>query len=112
MAEEERALGRSPRVRIVVVALAAIMAGTSLAVVLVRTAWSLAWPGPVRRPLLLHAALLVLFALLWTAIGDPSPGTAGALAVVVSAALSAGIQGAPSSASASAVPALVPSPTC
>ena len=90
----EIAAGDASRLLILAAALAAFMAGTSLAVVLVRTAGSLAWPGPVRRPLLLHAGLLVLFALLWTAIGDPRPGTAGALAVVVVAALSAGIQGA------------------
>jgi uncharacterized membrane protein YoaK (UPF0700 family) len=90
----EIAAGDTSRLLILVAALAAFMAGTSLAVVLVRTAGSLAWPGPVRRPLLLHTGLLVLFALLWTAIGDPRPGTAGAFAVVAVAALSAGIQGA------------------
>lgn len=75
-------------------ALAAFMAGTAVAVTMVRTVGSRAWPGPVRRPLLVHAGLLLLFALLWTLIGDPRPATAGAVVVAGVAALSAGIQGA------------------
>ncbi len=88
------AAGDASGLLILVAALAAFTAGTYLAVVLVRAAGSLAWPGPVRRPLLVHAGLLVLFALLWTLIGDPRPGSAGALVVASVAALSAGIQGA------------------
>ena len=61
---------------------------------MVRTVGSSGWPGPVRRPLLVHAALLVAFALLWTLIGDPRPATSGAVLVAAVAALSAGIQGA------------------
>ena len=48
---------------------------------LVRTLGNSAWPGPVRRPLLVHAGLLIVFAGLWAA-------------VVGVAAFSAGVQGA------------------
>lgn len=79
---------------VLVAALAAFMAGTAVAVAMVRTVGSSGWPGPVRRPLLVHAALLIAFALLWTLIGDPRPATSGAVLVAAVAALSAGIQGA------------------
>jgi uncharacterized membrane protein YoaK (UPF0700 family) len=76
------------------VALGCFLAGTSLAVVLERTVGATAWPGPVRRPLLVHAGLLIVFAALWVAFGDPERGSAAAAVVVGIAALSAGVQGA------------------
>jgi uncharacterized membrane protein YoaK (UPF0700 family) len=143
MTAESRSLGRDPRVRVVVLALAAIAGwldgltfaalgtvfvsavtgdlvqlgitaadgewggflvlaaalaafgvGTAVAVLMTRVAGGRAWPGPVRRPLLVHAGLLVVFALLWTSIGDPRPATAEAVVLASVAALSAGIQGA------------------
>jgi uncharacterized membrane protein YoaK (UPF0700 family) len=86
--------GDGARLLILVAALAAFVAGTSLAVTLVRAVGTMAWPGPVRRPLLVHAGLLIVFAALWTAAGDPERGSAGAVAVVGIAAFSAGVQGA------------------
>ncbi len=79
---------------VLIAALAAFMAGTAVAVQMTKVAGRAAWPGPVRRPLLVHAALLILFALLWTLIGDPKPATGAAVLVAGVAALSAGIQGA------------------
>jgi uncharacterized membrane protein YoaK (UPF0700 family) len=82
------------RIVTLLVAIGSFLAGTSLAVTLVRTAGETAWPGPVRRPLLVHAGLLVLFGATWTAVGDPKSGSAAAAMVVGIAALSAGVQGA------------------
>jgi hypothetical protein len=48
----------------------------------------------VRRPLLVHAGLLIVFAALWVAFGDPERGSVAAAVVVGIAALSAGVQGA------------------
>ena len=79
---------------VLIAALAAFMAGTAVAVLMTKVAGRAAWPGPVRRPLLVHAGLLILFALLWTLIGDPRPATGAAVLVAAVAALSAGIQGA------------------
>jgi len=88
------AAGEWSALMVLVAALGAFMAGTAIAVVMVRTVGSRGWPGPVRRPLLVHAGLLILFAICWTLIGDPRPGTAEAVLVAGVAALSAGIQGA------------------
>lgn len=79
---------------LLLVALTAFVAGTALAVLLVRTVGATAWPGPVRRPLLLHAAILVVFATAWTLAADPRSGTVEAYAIVAVAALSTGVQGA------------------
>jgi hypothetical protein len=86
--------GDAGRLVTLLVALGAYLAGTSLAVTLVRTFGNSAWPGPVRRPLLLHVGLLIVFAGLLAAAGDPERGSAGAAAVVGVAAVSAGVQGA------------------
>lgn len=79
---------------VLLAALLAFMFGTAIAVVLVRVAGSRGWPGPVRRPLFVHAGLLIVFAICWTLIGDPRPGTVDAVVVAAVAATSAGIQGA------------------
>lgn len=88
----ERGDGRD--LALLLVAIAAFGAGTALSVLLVRAVGATAWPGPVRRPLLLHAAILVVFAVAWTLAADPHHGSAEAYAIVAVAALSAGVQGA------------------
>ncbi|MCB0875850.1 MAG: YoaK family protein [Solirubrobacterales bacterium] len=86
--------GRWSALAVLVAALAAFMLGTVVSVVLVRAAGARGWPGPVRRPLFVHAALLLVFAACWTAIGDPQPESIAAVLVVAVAAASAGIQAA------------------
>jgi uncharacterized membrane protein YoaK (UPF0700 family) len=78
---------------VLVAALAAFMAGTVLAVLLTRRAGGRAWPGPVHRPLLVHAAVLIVLGAIWTAIGDPQPRSGEAVLVAAVAALAAGVQG-------------------
>lgn len=79
---------------LLLVALTAFVAGTALSVLLVRAVGETVWPGPVRRPLLVHAAILVVFAIAWTLAADPRAGSAEAYAIVAVAALSTGVQGA------------------
>jgi hypothetical protein len=78
---------------VLVAALAAFMAGTVLAVLLTRRAGGRAWPGPVHRPLIVHAGILVALGVIWTAIGDPQPRSGEAALVAAVAALAAGLQG-------------------
>lgn len=78
---------------VLVAALAAFMAGTVLAVLLTRRTGGRAWPGPVHRPLLVHAAALLVLGALWTMIGDPAPRSGAAALIASVAALAAGLQG-------------------
>jgi uncharacterized membrane protein YoaK (UPF0700 family) len=78
---------------VLVAALAAFMVGTVLAVILTRRTGGRAWPGPVHRPLLVHAGILVALGVVWTVIGDPQPRSGEAALVAAVAALAAGVQG-------------------
>lgn len=74
-------------------AVGSFMAGTVLAVLLTNRTGGRAWPGPVHRPLLVHACVLIALGALWTAIGDPQPRSGEAVLVAAVAALGAGVQG-------------------
>jgi uncharacterized membrane protein YoaK (UPF0700 family) len=78
---------------VLVAALAGFMAGTVLAVLLTRRTGGRAWPGPVHRPLLVHAGVLIALGVLWTAIADPQPRSGEAVLIASVAALAAGVQG-------------------
>lgn len=78
---------------VLVAALAGFVAGTVLAVLLTRRTGGRAWPGPVHRPLLVHATVLIALGVIWTAVGDPQPHSGEAVLIAAVAALAAGVQG-------------------